>query len=149
MRSEESLIQNLQRVLALPASAIEWLMMLWQAIQVFDDVADGDPVKRGDLNATIWNTLVAMNQNQFWQANSSVLAPVVGVMILKWQASDTAEREGKADARSYIWRAGYYDVVLMAVQLCHGADAATKVAHHVMAMYGEDFKDYMKEFGHA
>lgn len=149
MRSEESLIENLQRVLALPASAIEWLMMLWQAIQVFDDVADGDPVERCELNATIWNTLVAMNQNQFWQANASVLAPIVGVMILKWQASDTAERQGQADAKSYIWRAGYYDVVLMAVQLCHGVDAATKVAHHVMALYGEDFQDYMKEFGHA
>lgn len=149
MRAEESLTENLQKVLLLPAPAVEWLMMLWQAIQVFDDVADGDKVERSDLNATIWNTLVAMGQNQFWQTNSPVLAPIVGAMILKWQASDTAEREGKADARAFVWRAGYYDVVLMAVQLCHGVEAATKVAHHVMALYGEEFEDYMKEFGHA
>jgi len=149
MRAEESLTENLQKVLLLPAPAVEWLMMLWQAIQVFDDVADGDKVERSDLNATIWNTLVAMTQNQFWQTNSPVLAPIVGAMILKWQASDTAEREGNASARSYMWRAGYYDVVLMAVQLCHGVEAATKVAHHVMALYGEEFEDYMKEFGHA
>jgi len=149
MRAEESLTENLQKVLLLPAPAVEWLMMLWQAIQVFDDVADGDKVERSDLNATIWNTLVAMTQNQFWQTNSPVLAPIVGAMILKWQASDTAEREGNASARSYMWRAGYYDVVLMAVQLCHGVEAATKVAHHVMALYGEEFEDYMKEFGNA
>ncbi len=60
MTGTDSLKQNLQQVLALPAPAIEWLLMLWNAIQVFDDVADGDPVERSDLNAAIWNTLVAM-----------------------------------------------------------------------------------------
>ena len=42
MGSAEWLKENLQQVLALPAPAIEWLLMLWNAIQVFDDVADGD-----------------------------------------------------------------------------------------------------------
>ena len=86
---------NLQRVLALPAPAIEWLLMLYGAIQVFDDVADGDAVERDDLNAAIWNTLVGMSQNTFWIANSQTLTPIVASMILKWQASDQAERSGK------------------------------------------------------
>jgi hypothetical protein len=124
-------------------------MMLWGAIQVFDDVADGDPVEREDLNAAIWNTLVGMNQNSFWSANSITLAPVVATMILKWQGSDQAERAGKADARAYVWRAGYYDVVLMVVALCHGTKYATDNAHLVMALYGETLEDYMKEFSHA
>jgi predicted naringenin-chalcone synthase len=149
MGSSEWLKENLQRVLALPAPATEWLLMLWGAIQVFDDVADGDPVEREDLNAVIWNTLVGMNQNSFWAANSLTLAPVVATMILKWQGSDQAERAGKADARSYVWRAGYYDVVMMVVALCHGTKYATDNAHLVMALYGETLEDYMKEFGHA
>jgi hypothetical protein len=149
MGSSEWLKENLQRVLALPAPATEWLLMLWGAIQVFDDVADGDPVEREDLNAAIWNTLVGMNQNSFWAANSLTLAPVVATMILKWQGSDQAERAGKADARSYVWRAGYYDVVMMVVALCHGTKYATDNAHLVMALYGETLEDYMKEFGHA
>lgn len=140
---------NLQRVLALPAPAIDWLLMLFEAIQVFDDVADGDPVEREDLNAVIWNTLVGMNQNAFWIANSQSLAPVVATMILKWQASDQAERDGKADAKSFVWRAGYYDVVLMTVALCHGTQQATEKAQQVMELYGETFEDYMKEFDHA
>ena len=140
---------NLQRVLALPAPAIDWLLMLFEAIQVFDDVADGDPVEREDLNAVIWNTLVGMNQNTFWIANSHSLAPVVATMILKWQASDQAERDGKADAKSFVWRAGYYDVVLMTVALCHGTQQATEKAQQVMELYGETFEDYMKEFDHA
>jgi len=140
---------NLQRVLALPAPAIDWLLMLFDAIQVFDDVADGDPVEREDLNAVIWNTLVGMNQNTFWIANSQTLTPVVASMILKWQASDQAERNGKADARSFVWRAGYYDVVLMTVALCHGTQRATETAQQVMELYGETLEDYMKEFGNA
>lgn len=140
---------NLQRVLALPAPAVDWLLMLFGAIQVFDDVADGDPVEREDLNAVIWNTLVGMNQNTFWIANSHSLAPVVATMILKWQASDQAERAGKADAKSFVWRAGYYDVVLMVVALCHGTQQATEKAQQVMQLYGETFEDYLKEFDHA
>lgn len=149
MGNVDWLKENLQRVFALPAPAVEWLLMLWGAIQVFDDVADGDPVEREDLNATIWNTLVGMNQNTFWLANSQTLAPIVASMILKWQASDQAERAGKADARSFVWRAGYYDVVLMAVALCHGTQRATQSAQQVMELYGETLEDYMKEFSHA
>lgn len=149
MTGTDSLKQNLQQVLALPSPAVEWLLMLWDATQVFDDVADGDPVERSDLNATIWNTLVAMNQNTFFLQNSHVLVPCVASAILKWQASDSAERSGLADERSYMWRAGYYDVVLMAVQLCHGAKYAHENAHLVMQLYGETFEKYIKDFSHG
>jgi hypothetical protein len=149
MGSADWLKENLEKVFALPAPAVEWLLMLWGAIQVFDDVADGDPVEREELNAAIWNTLVGINQNAFWLANSQTLAPVIASMILKWQASDQAERAGKADARSFGWRAGYYDVVLMAVALCHGTQRATQYARQVMELYGETLEDYIKEFSHA
>jgi hypothetical protein len=149
MTSVDWLKENLQGFFALPASAVDWLMMLYEAIQVFDDVADGDPVDRDDLNSTIWNTLVGMGQNSFWQVNQQTLAPIVASMILKWQGSDEAERAGKADARSFVWRAGYYDVVLMVVALCHGTKAATAHAQQVMRLYGEKLEDYLMEFNDA
>jgi hypothetical protein len=141
--------ENLEKSLDLPAPAVDWLLMLYGAIQVFDDVADGDIVKRQDLNATIWNTLVGMNRNIFWIENAQTLTPIVANMILKWQASDQAERAGRADARSFVWRAGFYDVVLMTVALCHGSNHATEVASDVMAIYGEKLEDYLMEFNHA
>ena len=145
----DGLRENLTKVFMLPDSAVEWLMMVYDAIQVFDDVADGDPVERKDLNAVIWNTLVGMPQNAFFIANSNHLVPLLATNILKWQASDTAEQNKQADAKSFMWRAGYYDLVLMAVSLVHGAGFATVNAHHVMALYGEKFEDYLKEFGDA
>ena len=141
--------ENLQRVLLLPAPVVEWLVMVYDAIQVFDDVADGDTVERKDLNATIWNTLVGMHQNQFFITNSHHLVPLLATAIMKWQASDQAERAGQANAKSFVWRAGYYDVVLMTVALCHGTQQATEKAQQVMELYGEAFEDYMKEFDHA
>jgi len=145
----DGLRENLTKVFMLPQPAVDWLVMVYDAIQVFDDVADGDPVAREDLNAVIWNTLVGMHQNAFFIANSHHLTPLLATMILKWQASDTAERQGQADAKSFGWRAGYYDLILMTVSLTHGAGFATKNAHLVMALYDEKFEDYMKEFGNA
>lgn len=141
--------ENLENAFSLPPAAVEWLISVYDSIQVFDDVADGDPVSRPELDAAIWNTLVGMPSNQFFIQNASALIPAMGTMVLKWQASDKAEREGKADAKSFVWRAGYYDLILLSVQLCHGASAAHRVAHHVMALYGENFEEYLKEFENA
>ncbi len=141
--------ENLEKAFSLPPAAVEWLVNLYDVLQVFDDYADGDPVTREDLDATIWNTLVGMPANPFFAQNAGALLPAMSLLILKWQASDKAEREGKADAKSFVWRAGYYDSILLTVQLCHGASAAHRVAHHVMALYGENFEEYLKEFENA
>ena len=135
--------------LSLPEDASSWLVMIFQVSQIFDDYADGDTVERKDLDSLIWNTLIAIPQNPFYLKNSFALWPVLSTAILKWQGSDTVEREGKVDAKSFVWRAGFYDLVLMVGTLCHGSDWAIKNAHIVMNMYGEKFEDYLKEFNHA
>ena len=141
--------ENLTTVFNLPMPVVDWLMMVYDAIQVFDDFADGDPVERKDLDATIWNTLVGMHQNQFFILNSQLLVPLLASMVLKWQASDTVERMGDADAKSFVWRAGYYDLVLTSVSIIHGAEYATKNAHLVLNLYAEKLEDYLKEFENA
>jgi len=149
MSAIQSLHDNLTKAFGLPPSSVEWLLMIYQAIQVFDDVADGDEVTRQELDKTIWNMLVAMHQNKFWRLNQDALSPLLATMVLKWQASDIAERAGKADEKSFVWRSGYYDLVLAVVQICHGPEIAIKMAPSVMDLYGEKFEDYMKEFKNA
>ena len=145
----ESLQKNLREGLYLPPDAVQWLLDVFHAFQVLDDFADNDPVERNDLNTLIWNVLVAMPQNPFYATNSFRQLPIMAVTILKWQASDTVERAGKADAKSYNWRAGYYDIVLAVVEICHGAVFATQNAHIVLALYGEPYEEYVKEFKNA
>lgn len=141
-----SLKQNLEEHFQLPASAVEWLLMMFQVTQVFDDVADGDEVPREELNKCIWNTLVAMPLNPFFTANSTTLLPVVALSILKWQGSDAVERAGAANEMSFGWRAAFYDLCMIVVQACHGVKKATELSGDVLKLYGETFNDYQKEF---
>lgn len=134
------------QTLELPPEASAWLLDVWQMIQTLDDVADGDKVKRPDLNAAIWASLVTMPANPFYLANAAALQIGLAMLVLKWQASDDAERAGEADARSYVWRAGYYDLILLVVLLTKGHATAMKDAMTVMHLYGEKLDDYLKEF---
>jgi len=126
--------------------ALRWLDDLWNAIQVLDDVADGDPINRADLDRAIFALLVDMPDNQFFVKNRLTLLPALAAMVLKWKAADDAERGGRADARSFTWRAGFYDVVLMVNLLHFGPTSAMLGAEEVLAMYGEKFTDYQGEF---
>ena len=149
MSPVESLRHIFEYDYRLPQPAIDWLVMLFEATQLFDDVADHDPIKRDDLNAVLWATLVAMPANSFYRANQTELGALVSNYILKWQASDAAERNKTHNEVSFVWRAGFYDVVLGVVRLCHGPAIAHELALPVMKLYGEKYEDYLKEFGHG
>ena len=146
MEPREALQENFEKVLELPESAQSWLLMLWDTIQTFDDYADGDTVNRSRLDKLIWHTLAAMPNNPFYSANSSLLSSLIITAILKWHASDQAERGGKSDAKSYMWRAAYYDIVLFVFALCHGYEAAQEHAATILNLYAETFTEYQQEF---
>lgn len=141
--------ENLVKVLQLPKPAADWLCSLYEVIQAFDDFADGDDVSRERLNALVWDSLVTLPANSFFASNSAALLPVVATQILKWQAADAVERDGRPSEMAFAWRAGFYDVVLMTVNLVHGTAAAHQLAPLVMRLYGERYADYLKEFDHA
>ena len=132
--------------LGLPPEAAGWLLDIWQLIQAWYDVADSDGIERDRLDRAIWASLVTMPANPFYLANAVTLQAGLALLVLKWQASDDAERAGKADARSYMWRAGYYDLVLLVVLLTKGHATAMKDAMTVMHLYGETLHEYLKEF---
>lgn len=145
MTVADYLRQNLSRAFSLPDECVNWLMDLWEVTQTFDDLVDGDPVDREALDRLIWTSLIEIPCNPWFVHNRGIILPVLMTAIMKWQASDRAERDNSADERSFVWRAAYYDVVMAAVMLVHGAEQATKIAHHVMHLYGESFADYRKE----
>jgi hypothetical protein len=147
--SSSALEYQLREALELPAPAREWLLLVWRSIQAFDDFADGDEVSREELDALIWHTLVTLPCHPFFLAHAHALGGALSTAILKWQASDRVERDGYADAKSFVWRASFYDVVLVVLNLCYGPTVAKSKAHLVMHLYGETLDDYLKEFEHA
>lgn len=143
------LSKNLQEAFSITGEAHDWLMSLWNAVQVFDDMADGDFPDRENLLAAVADTLVNMPANHFFRANADTLLPLLAVSILKWRAADDAEIDGAPNEMSYAWRAGFYDIVLAVVQIVHGFDVAKDAARYVMGLYGENYADYAKEFTNA
>ena len=143
----EALEDHFINALDLPQPAADWLLDLWRVIQVFDDIHDGDEV--ADVMPALWASLVTMPGNPFYQANAAALQAAVATAILKWHAANEAEAAGEADARSFVWRAAYYDVVLLAVLLSHGQAEALRLAPVVMMLYGEPFAAYQEEFPNA
>ena len=139
------IIRKQIEALGINGEPAEFLMVIWRVTQFFDDVADGDTVSRETLDAALWDCLIGLNSNGFFIARRAELLPVMAVQLLKWQASDKAERDGRADAKSFMWRAGYYDLVLFVNLLCNGPDAPIAP----LSLYGETLSDYLKEFPHA
>lgn len=130
--------------LGLSPQAVNWLVGLWNAIQVLDDARDGD--ENPDALQAAWDLFVEMPTNSFFLQNSAWLLPVLRSAVIGWIASDRAEREGRADARSYVWRAGFYDVIAMALSL---EGKSPEDAGKALAIYGESLDEYLKEFGNA
>ncbi len=143
------LSRNLREGFAITGDAHDWLMSLWNAVQVFDDMNDGDFPDREDVFACVADTLCNMPMNPFFRAHQDALCPLLAVALLKWRASDDAERGREASAMSYAWRAGYYDIVLAVMQIVHGTEVAKDAAVHIMKLYGETYAEYQQEFSHA
>lgn len=130
--------------IGLPNAAIEWLMYLWTAIQALDDVVDGDPIE--NAKSLPWTVLIGMPGNVFFRDNAQWLLPVVANAYLKWRAANSAEENARADEHSFMWRAGYYDVVMQVVLLVHGPVKAAELSETTMRLYGETFAQYREEF---
>lgn len=129
--------------LKLPPDAAQWLLDVWACIQLLDDATDGDPAQ--DVGKVVWAVFVGMPSNPFWQAKQAALMPALVLCILKWEAANKAEANGVADARSFMWRAGYYDLVTLVAYLCHGPFDASAA----LSLYGESLYDYLTEFADA
>lgn len=141
MDYEASLAKQFSAI-GLPEAAASWLIDLWRVVQLLDDAADGDAIGHDRARDAAFAILIRIPANPFWEERKSLLMPILATQILKWIASDDAERAGEADERSFMWRAGYYDVVLATCHLC----GLSNVGRQVMAMYGETFTDYRGEF---
>lgn len=141
MNDAEILSQSLD-ALGLPTDAKAWLLDVWAVIQALDDLADGadaNPAAALDAATAIF---VRMPLNPFWLERGPALIPVLSLQITKWAAANEAETGGWADERSYVWRAGFYDLVAAVCQHCGLPEAAKSALY----LYGETFASYREEF---
>jgi hypothetical protein len=140
-------MKDILKSLNLTQSAQDFLIMLWNTIQFFDDVIDSDKeLNTGQIKGILVDILVRLPLNAFYIQNQVSLIPVIANAILTWNASDIMEYEGTANERSFVWRASYYQVVLQVYALVHGMDNAMNEANRILNLYGESYEDYKTEF---
>jgi hypothetical protein len=135
--------------LKLPADAQVWLYDFWDVIQGLDDWRDNDEVAADEKEKVIYQVMVAMPMNPFFQRHANSLLPIMSNLVLKWIAANRLEDNKEEFSKAYMWRAAYYDLVLEVVRLVHGYVDASIASVYVAKMYGESFEDYVKEFKNA
>lgn len=139
--------ESLEKRLELTAPAVDYLCALFDTIQELDDWYDGhdNPNKA----QTIGNAVGGLQLQPFFMQHAALLLPLQVNAYLKWMGANHTERHGGNFHLAYAWRAGFYDIVLQCVLLVHGIERAARLAPEVMAIYGESFEGYAKEFQHA
>lgn len=145
---KDSLIISFNK-LNLPLVAQEWLIDFWDVIQGLDDWRDNDTVDPEEKEKVIYQVMVNMPSNPFFQQYASHLLPIMSNLVLKWIAANKLEDNKEELNKAYMWRAAYYDLILEVVRLVHGYATAAMVSDYVAKMYGESFEDYVKEFRNA
>jgi hypothetical protein len=135
--------------LNLPPAAQRWLLDFFNVIQGLDDWRDNDPVEPRQKEKVIYQVMVDLPQNPFFQTHSYNLLPLVSILILKWIGANNLEDNREQLHKAYMWRAAYYDLILEVVRLVHGFDEAANAAEYVAKLYGETYEDYVKEFENA
>ena len=134
--------------LSLSREAEQWLLDMWEAFQGLDDWRDGDQNENKDIERVIYLTLVQMPSNPFFQAHANRLLPVLSNVVLKWTAANVMEdaKHEEQLPKAYMWRAGFYDLILEVVNVSHGFNFAQSAAPYILALYGETYEEYKKEF---
>jgi hypothetical protein len=135
--------------LILPPAAQKWLLDFWNVIQGLDDWRDNDPVEDKEKERVIYQVMVELPQNPFFQAQSHNLLPITSNLILRWIGANKLEDNKEHLHKAYMWRAAYYDLILEVVRLVHGFEGAANASDYVAKLYGETFEDYVKEFQNA
>ena len=135
--------------LQLPDVSQQWLLNVWDALQGLDDWYDNDEVDSQQKQQAIYTILVELPNNPFYAEYRHWLTPLMSSLVLKWCGANQMEEKQEHNAVSYVWRAAYYDLVLMVVNIVHGFDVASKASSYVAKMYGEPLEAYLKEFDNA
>jgi hypothetical protein len=127
-------------------SAAAFLETIMEILHFWDDLVDRDKsLPDVEINERMWQALVVLPRNVFYQANFSALNPILAAAIHSWMAATAMERDGTAPdlAIAFIIRSNYIDLVTAVAQITGGfgwAHQATMAARRLV--HREGFEQY-------
>jgi hypothetical protein len=130
-------------------AAAEFCRLLYEAIQVWDDVVDGDEPGATINDPMSW-LLFRMEWQPFYARNAMILKPVLLSSYLGWRDATALERDpSRTDAdleKAFMLRAGVYDVFAVCAWLIGGEGWSREVGPEIRRAYAERLDDYKAEF---
>ena len=82
-------------------SAVDFLLLMFQVAETWDDLIDGDEVSPEKINQAFILALYTLPTNTFWETNKVKLLPVILTGINAWLDSNQLEK--RSDPHSKVW----------------------------------------------
>ena len=144
MRNQKEL---LNRVLLGDQPAIAFCETLFSISQTWDDIIEQDLYRDYDVNRMMWEALIALPNNPFYQQYFDILNPLMQAAIIDWMDSDELCKGTKEEkVAAYVLRDSLTNIIIHCARLVGGFDWMREVSMEVRgALYDEPFDDYLKE----
>ena len=116
---------------------------IWDVIQAWDDLADGDA--NPEFSKAMRQANIDIPLNPLYVAFGTAFQ--IKQMYLKWCAANAFERAKLREhlPKSYMLRAEYYQLIVNMVCLLEGIEIAALKAPDIWLCYGEAYEDYEQE----
>ena len=127
----------------LDPDAVKLCLELLYLANFYDDVYDGDKPK--DVYKALMIDMVSIRRNPFYLRFQDELNTLITSMSLQWIAANKLEEGKEHLEKSYMLRAGAYQIFAYCAFLCGGLDHYKNCGHEIYKLYGETFQDYSQE----
>ena len=130
------------------AEAIQFVVRVFRALHVWDDLIDKDKNLTDDeVNSVFWDLLVVLPVDPFYVRNIALLNSTLVNAIVNWHIANKLEREGddKDKSIAFILRGAYIDILSASAFLVGGMDWATEIGPAIRRWaHEETFAQYME-----
>lgn len=146
-QTDEEQSAFLREVLLGNPEAIEFCEVLFGISQVWDDVVDGDEFTAENVNEMMWDALVVLPCNTFYQQHFGVLQPLLQAAIVDWLDSNELCRGDKEEqCAAYVLRDTITTIIIHCARLIGGYEHMRKISLRVRTeLYKEPIEEYMRE----
>jgi len=117
-----------------------------EAVHLWDDLMDGDPVHTLDVNRVFLQLFLDVATHPLWDQQ---LAGLMYSVYLRWQEANYFECSETATdhelAQAWMLRAGVFDIFVLLAAKAYGPAWAEQIGPIVRKCYGEDLKQFIYE----
>lgn len=130
------------------AEAIQFVVRVFRALHVWDDLIDRDkPLTDDEINSVFWDLLVVLPTDPFYTRNIALLNSTLVNAIVNWHIANKLEREGddKDKSIAFILRGAYIDILSASAFVVGGMEWVKAVGPAIRRWaHEETFTEYME-----